>query len=85
VVYAALAQRFPPELTGRVTTALNGSMLALVFVLQNLIGLILDLWPRAPGGGWSADGYSWALGLTLLLQGLTVLWLVAAPRRRVPA
>jgi predicted MFS family arabinose efflux permease len=85
VVYAALAQRFPPELTGRVATALNGSMLALVFVLQYLIGVILDLWPRAPGGSWSADGYSWALGLTLLLQGLTVLWLVAAPRRRVPA
>ena len=39
VAYAVLAQRFPPEMTGRVATALNGSMLALVFLLQNRIGL----------------------------------------------
>jgi predicted MFS family arabinose efflux permease len=80
ISYAVLAQRFPPELTGRVATALNFSMLALVFLLQNGIGLILDLWPRSATGGWDPAGYSWALGLTLVLQALTVLWLVAAPR-----
>jgi predicted MFS family arabinose efflux permease len=75
IAYAVLAQRFPPELTGRVATALNGSMLALVFVLQNVIGLILDLWPRTATGGWDPAGYSWALGLTLAAQVLTVVWL----------
>jgi predicted MFS family arabinose efflux permease len=75
VAYAALAQRFPPELTGRVATALNGSMLALVFLLQNLIGWILDLWPRTAAGGWDPAGYSWALGLTLGAQVMTVIWL----------
>lgn len=78
--YALLAQRFPPELTGRVSTAMNGTMLTLVFLLQNAIGAILDLWPRTAAGGWDPAGYAWALGLTLLLQAVTVLWLVAAPR-----
>ena len=78
-----LAQRFPPELTGRVATMLNCSMLCLVFLLQSLIGMILDLWPRTASGGWDADGYSWALCLTVSLQGLTVFWLVAGARWRV--
>jgi predicted MFS family arabinose efflux permease len=81
VAYAALAQRFPPELTGRVATAMNFSMLALVFVLQNLIGVILDLWPRTAMGGWDPAGYGWALGLTLALQALAAFWMLAAPRR----
>jgi predicted MFS family arabinose efflux permease len=88
VAYALLAQRFPPELTGRVSTAMNFSMLVLVFALQTGIGLILDLWPRTTSGGWDPAGYGWALGLTLLLQAATVAWLAAAPRlpaRRRPA
>lgn len=82
VAYAVLAQRFPPEMTGRVATALNGSMLALVFLLQSLIGLILDLWPRTAAGGWDPAGYSWALGLTLAGQVVTVGWFWLAPRLR---
>jgi len=80
VAYAVLAQRFPPALTGRVATAMNGSMLALVFVLQTVIGLILDLWPRTPAGGWDPAGYAWAMGLTLVLQTLAVGWMLLAPR-----
>jgi predicted MFS family arabinose efflux permease len=85
--YAAIGQRFGAELAARVATAINAAMLALVFVLQNVIGWILDLWPRNAAGGWHEAGYSWALGLTLVLQGATVLWLVLAPRllaRRAP-
>jgi hypothetical protein len=83
VAYAVLAQRFPPAMTGRVATALNGSMLALVFVLQNVIGLVLDLWPRTAAGGWDPAGYSWALGLTLAGQVVTLTWFWLAPRRRL--
>jgi MFS family permease len=87
VGYAAIGQRFGPELAGRVATAVNVTMLALVFVLQNVIGWILDLWPRAASGGWSAEAYGWALGLTVLLQSLAGIWMLAAPRRapRAPA
>jgi MFS family permease len=79
VAYALLAQRFPPALTARVTTAMNGSMLALVFLLQTVIGLILDLWPRTAAGGWDPAGYAWALGLTLALQAAAVAWMALAP------
>ena len=84
VAYALLAQRFPPALTARVTTAMNGSMLALVFVLQSVIGLILDLWPRTAAGGWDPAGYAWALGLTLALQAGAVAWMALAPRMLGP-
>lgn len=71
--YAAVGQRFGPELAGRVATAINGSMLVLVFFLQVAIGAILDLWPRTADGGWSAAGYGWAMGLTFAIQGAVVL------------
>jgi hypothetical protein len=56
-------------------------MLCLVFLLQNVIGWILDLWPRSASGGWSPEAYGWAMGLTVLLQSLAGLWMLAAPRR----
>lgn len=71
--YAAVGQRFGPELAGRVATAINGSMLLMVFLLQIAIGAILDLWPRTADGGWSATGYGWAMGLTLAIHGAFVL------------
>jgi predicted MFS family arabinose efflux permease len=83
ISYSVLAQRFPPELTGRVATLLNFSMLCLVFALQTVIGLILDQWPRTASGGWDPAGYSWALCLTVSLQALTVAWLLAGARTRV--
>jgi MFS family permease len=81
VGYAAIGQRFGPELAGRVATAVNVTMLALVFMLQNVIGWILDLWPRSASGGWNAEAYGWALGLTVMLQGAAALWMLASPRR----
>lgn len=83
--FAAVGLHFPPELAGRVATAINASMLALVFVLQNAIGAILDLWPRTATGGWDPAGYGWALALTLAMQAGSALWLVAATRIRAVA
>ncbi len=78
--YAAMGQGFPPELQGRVATAINFAMLVLVFVLQTGIGAILDLWPRMADGGWDPAGYAVALSVTFLLQALAALWIVLAPR-----
>lgn len=80
VAYAVLAQRFPAAMTARVSTAMNGSMLALVFALQAVIGLILDLWPRTATDGWDRAGYGWAMGLTLVLQAGGIGWMLLAPR-----
>lgn len=80
--YAAVGQGFPPELQGRVATAINFSMLVLVFVLQTGIGAILDLWPRTADGGWDPAGYGVALSMTFLLQLAAAAWIVVAPRVR---
>ncbi len=80
--YAAMGQGFPPELQGRVATAINFSMLVLVFVLQTGIGAILDLWPRTAAGGWDPAGYAVALSMTFLLQAAAAAWIVLAPRGR---
>lgn len=78
--YAAIGQRFGAELAGRVATAINVTMLVLVFLLQNAIGWILDLWPRTASGGWDAAGYGWALGMTLALQAVAALRMLRPER-----
>lgn len=79
--YAAIAQIFPVEQMGRVSTAVNTLTLAGAFALQTVIGWILDLWPRTASGGWDKAGYGWALGLSVALQAVAMLWALA-PRRR---
>lgn len=80
--YAVIGQGFPPELAGRVATAINGSMLVLVFLLQYVIGWILDLWPRTASGGWDPAGYGWAVGLTVAMQAGATAWIaIARPKR----
>jgi predicted MFS family arabinose efflux permease len=81
VGYVVTCQMFPPEQTGRVSTAVNTLSLAGAFLVQAAIGWILDLWPRTPSGGWDPDGYSWALALTAVLQALAALVMMTAPRR----
>jgi hypothetical protein len=66
--YVVLGQMFPREQMGRVTTAANALTLVAAFVLQTAIGVVLDLWPRLPSGGWDPHGYSAALWISVLAQ-----------------
>jgi hypothetical protein len=79
--YSAIGQHFGPELAARVATAVNLSMLAIVVVLQNAIGWILDLWPRTADGGWHPAGYAWAFVMTLALQVIVIAWMLRPQRR----
>ncbi|MGX9962397.1 MFS transporter [Roseomonas sp. F4] len=79
--YAAIGQRFGAELAGRVATAINVAMLGMVFLLQNAIGWILDLWPRMADGGWASAGYGWAMAMTVAFQ-LAAGLLMLRPERR---
>ncbi len=79
--YIAVCQMFPPEQTGRVSTAVNTLTLGCAFLVQAAIGWILDLWPRTVSGGWEPDAYSWALALTAALQALAALVMATARRR----
>ncbi len=80
--YIVLCQMFPPEQTGRVSTAVNMLTLGAAFLVQAAIGWILDLWPRTASDGWNPDGYSWALALSAALQALAALAMATAQRRR---
>ena len=72
--YSAIAQMFPVEQMGRVSTAINMIVLGGAFILQTIIGWILDLWPRVAGGGWDRRGYAWGMSLSLALQAIAVIW-----------
>ena len=72
--YAVIAQHFPVEQMGRVSTVINTLVLAGAFLMQSLIGWILDLWPRTASGGWEPAGYQWAMGLSMLMQLAALAW-----------
>lgn len=44
IPYAVLAQRFSKSLSGRLLTAINGSVFTLAFLFQWGIGRVIDLW-----------------------------------------
>lgn len=70
--YAALSQRFPKRIAGRVNTALNVLTFSGAFLLQWGIGVVIEFWSR--GGGFSTGGYRVALAALVGLQALALLW-----------
>ncbi|MEQ1774137.1 MAG: MFS transporter [Burkholderiales bacterium] len=85
--YPLLAARFPPEITGRVVTAINLVMFSLAFLVQFGVGAIINLWPVVDGR-YAAEGYRASFALCWVLQVISVVWLWYAERgamRRGPA
>ena len=77
--YAIVAQSVSPELAGRVSSSFNLVVFVLAFVLQWLMGEILNLWP-ATGQGHPVEAYQWSLGVMIALQVPGVLlWLSFKP------
>lgn len=76
VGYTLVSARFPAHMTGRVSTTMNAVMLLIVFVAQHGIGLILDLWPRTPAGGWDSRGYDAAVAVSAAVQAAALAWLL---------
>ena len=80
--YPLLAARFPAEITGRVTTALNLVMFSLAFVVQFGVGAIINLWPVVDGR-YAVEGYRTSFALCWVLQALAVAWLAYAERKEI--
>ena len=72
--YAALSQRFPLNLSGRVNTTLNLLVFLAAFAAQWGIGAIIGQWPTTQTGGYAPAGYQAAFGTLLCIQLLTILW-----------
>ncbi len=75
--YAELSQRFPARLTGRANTGLNLLVFAASFAAQWGLGVIINVWPTAPDGGYAPPAYQAGLGLLAALQALGILWFIA--------
>ncbi|MFZ1413145.1 MAG: MFS transporter [Defluviicoccus sp.] len=83
VPYAALSQRFPAALAGRLNTALNVLVFVVAFASQWGIGVVISRWTEAFGGD-PANGYRAAFTLMLALQAATTLWFFVFHREQVP-
>lgn len=80
--YAMLSRRFPANLAGRVTTALNFLVFVGAFALQWGLGAIISFWP-AQDGQYPAAAYRTALGACMVLQFAALAWYLAGRRRLV--
>ena len=81
--YAALSQKYPVSLAGRVNTGLNLLAFIGAFSAQWMIGVIIEQWPRVVGGGYHPDGYRAAMLTLLAVQVMAMAWLVVFRKGRL--
>ena len=74
VVYAALSQSFPPQLSGRVTTALNMLIFIAAFAAQWGVGFVIEGFQGQTTEAFAPAGYETAFGVLLSAQILSLLW-----------
>jgi len=82
--YAALSQRFPAELAGRLNTGLNVMVFVLAWAAQWGIGAVIDQWPTTASGGYDPAGYQAGFGMLLVLQVAALAWFMLYRGDRVP-
>jgi hypothetical protein len=65
--------KFPKEIAGRANAALNVFHIGGAFVLQEVIGWIINRWPTYDGH-YPAIAYKAALALMIVLQVIAIIW-----------
>ncbi len=74
-----MAAKVGQNLSGRSNATINFSMLAIAFVAQFVVGLIISMFvPTATG--YNPQGYAWAFGFFLLLQLVAMFWYFTSMR-----
>lgn len=81
--YSLLTQRFPPELAGRVNTAVNLLMFIVAFTLQPAMGWALGPFATA-NGGYGADGHRLVMLAVVVFQVVCVFAPLALRRNADP-
>ena len=81
VVYAHLARFFPNDLSGRVITAVNALTFGGVFLIQYLIGEIINFFPTNIDGEYDPQGFFWGFGMALLVQTVSFIWFLLPIKR----
>jgi len=75
LAYALLTRHFPPEMTGRVNTAVNVAFFLVSFLCQFGIGVVLRMF-AVVDGRYSPEGYMVAFGLIAVAQCAVLAWLL---------
>ncbi|WNS76248.1 MFS transporter [Bacillus sp. DTU_2020_1000418_1_SI_GHA_SEK_038] len=75
LTYPILSSMFDGKYAGRVITLYNLAVFLLTFVIQWLMGVIIDLWPATSSGAYNPTGYSVALGILFALHAVSLVWL----------
>ena len=81
VVYAHLTRHFNPDLSGRVITGVNVFVFGSVFLIQYLIGEIINLFPMNEHGEYPSESYFTAFGIVILVQLIAFIWFILPPKR----
>lgn len=81
LAYPWLSSHFGADLAGRTNTAINLLTFAFSFVVQYLIGVILDIYPATATGGYAPEGYQLGIGILIALQIASVIWFLGGARR----
>ncbi|UTW11707.1 MFS transporter [Marinobacterium rhizophilum] len=84
LMFAGLAQQFPPSQSGRVSTSLNLGIFVGAFVMQWGLGGIVQLWPASATGQYPAMAYRVAFGVACLVPATGLLWYALCTRRPQP-
>lgn len=74
LAYAMFSNHFPAHVYGRASTALNVLVFGIAFAAQYGVGIVIDLWPPTPTGGYDPAGYSAAIGGLAALVAAGLLW-----------
>ncbi|MEH6443917.1 MAG: MFS transporter [Oceanospirillaceae bacterium] len=81
LMYATLLQQFPKRLSGRVITSLNLLLFVSIFLLQWIMGLIVNLWPIAASGHSPLIAYQYAFSLAISLQVVGLIWYLSQRKK----
>ena len=84
IAYAALSQRFPVHLAGRVSTAINLLVFVAAFAGQWTIGVIVGWWPQASQGQFAGAGLRTGFAFMLACQVIAFIWFMLR-RQTAPA
>jgi MFS family permease len=71
--YAIVADYFPKELAGRANAALNVFHIGGAFLVQELVGIVIDHW-SIEGGHHPMIAYQVAFGVVLAFQLVAWIW-----------
>lgn len=75
LVYPSISAHFTVRYAGRAMTGLNLLLFLGAFLIQYLVGEVIDLWPAGADGGYHPEGYRAAFSLVAVLIVLSLAWL----------